>query len=81
MMTDEGFVILAGSTGPVSTTTSFDEGKLALRQKLIERGVIEVEGEFLRFTEDLLMGTPSERPTSLQGEAPTVGPNGKTTVG
>ena len=32
MMTDEGFVILAGSTGPVSTTTSFDEGKLALRQ-------------------------------------------------
>lgn len=59
MMTDEGFVILAGSTGPVNTTTSFDEGKRALRQKLIERGAIEVDGEFLRFTEDVLMGTPS----------------------
>jgi hypothetical protein len=59
MMTDEGFVILAGSFGPVSTLGSFSPDKVQLRQHLIERGALEQRGEFVHFTEDVLMGTPS----------------------
>ena len=58
-MSDEGFVILAGSKGPVAVTDSYEDGKKALRQKLIERGVLKVEGEEIVFTEDYLLGTPS----------------------
>jgi hypothetical protein len=58
-MSDEGFVILAGSKGPVVVTDSYDDGKKALRQKLIERGVLKVEGDEIVFTEDYLSETPS----------------------
>ena len=58
-MSDEGFVILAGSRGPVEVTGSYEDGKKALRQKLIERGVLKVEGDEIVFAEDYLLGTPS----------------------
>ena len=58
-MSDEGFVILEGSRGPLAVTQSFWDGKKVLREKLIERGVLKVEGDEIVFTEDLLMGTPS----------------------
>ena len=43
-MTDEGFVILAGSIAPGDVTGSFPDAKKANRQKLIDKGVIEVRG-------------------------------------
>jgi len=39
-MTDEGFVILAGSIAPGDVTGSFPNSKKANRQKLIDIGVI-----------------------------------------
>jgi hypothetical protein len=67
MMTDEGFVILSGSVGPVDVTPSFEAGKSALRDKLINRGVLEVRGKHLHFMEDFLMGTPSGAANVISG--------------
>lgn len=66
-MTDEGFVILAGSLAPKSVTGSFPEAKKALRQKLIDKGTIEVRGDQLVFLENVLMGTPSGASTLIVG--------------
>lgn len=59
MMVDEGFLILAGSTGQLEVTNSYDPGKLELRNRLIEQGVLLVERDCIQFTQDFLMGTPS----------------------
>ena len=59
MMTDEGFVILAGSYGPLDVTNSYAPDKVELRSKLIERGILALEENHLHFVEDVLMGTPS----------------------
>jgi len=59
MMTDEGFVILAGSYGPLDVTNSYAPDKIALRSKLEERGILDLQGRQLHFVEDVLMGTPS----------------------
>ena len=66
-MTDEGFVILAGSIAPVNVTSSFPDAKKAYRQKLIDKGVIEVRGDQLVFLENVLMGTPSGTSTLVLG--------------
>ena len=66
-MTDEGFVILAGSIAPVDVTSSFPDAKKAYRQKLIDKGVIEVRGDQLVFLENVLMGTPSGTSTLVLG--------------
>jgi hypothetical protein len=58
-MSDEGFVILKGSRGPLSVTDSIGEGKKELRKMLIERGILKVEGKEVVFTQDHLMGSPS----------------------
>ena len=66
-MTDEGFVILAGSIAPVDVTSSFPDAKKAYRKKLIDKGVIEVRGDQLVFLENVLMGTPSGTSTLILG--------------
>ena len=67
-MTDEGFVILAGSIAPGDVTGSFPDSKKANRQKLIDIGVIEVRGDQLVvFLENVLMGTPSGASTLIVG--------------
>lgn len=68
-MTDEGFVILAGSVAPVDVNSSFPEAKKAYRQRLIEKGVVEVRGEQLVFLENVLMGTPSGTSTLVLGSS------------
>ena len=59
MMVDEGFLILEGSTGPSDVTNSIQEGKVELRNRLIEQGILELKGKSIRFTQDYLTGTPS----------------------
>jgi hypothetical protein len=66
-MTDERFVILAGSIAPSDVTGSFPDTKKAHRQKLIDKGVIEVSGGQLVFLENVLMGTPSGASTLIVG--------------
>ena len=69
MMTDEGFVILAGAIGRTDTTASYDPGKLELRKRLLERGVLEKQGDQLHFLEDVLMGTPSGASDLISGRS------------
>jgi len=58
-MVDEGFLILEDSTGPSDVTNSIQEGKVELRNRLIEQGILELKGKSIRFTQDYLTGTPS----------------------
>jgi hypothetical protein len=55
------------SNAPVDVTSSFPEAKKALRQKLIDKGVIEVRGNQLVFLENVLMETPSGASTLIVG--------------
>ena len=59
MMTDEGFVILAGTYGPADCTDSYPKDKVQLRQELLGKGTLQQKGEHLHVVEDVLMGTPS----------------------
>lgn len=69
MMVDEGFLILAGSLGPMQVTNSFEASKLELREKLEEQGIVVVDGKNIRFTQDYLTGTPSGAAVLLCGRS------------
>lgn len=59
MMVDEGFLILEGSIGRSDVTNSIHESKVDLRNRLVEQGILELNGKSIRFAQDFLMGTPS----------------------
>jgi Domain of unknown function (DUF4357) len=68
LYTEEGFVVLKGSTGrresvPSIVGTADDR----FRQKLVETGVMKVEGLSVVFTKDHLFGSPSTAAVALQG--------------
>ena len=61
--TSEGFVVLAGSSTRLEPTPTFDE--LALRDKLIETGVLHEKGGRLVFQKDHLFNSPSGAATMV----------------
>ncbi|HEX9199958.1 MAG TPA: GIY-YIG nuclease family protein [Acidobacteriaceae bacterium] len=66
--TDEGFVVLKGSTGRAESVPSIkgtSDGKF--RQRLIEQGVMRVEGDRVVFDKDHLFRSPSTAAVALTG--------------
>jgi len=47
--TSEGFIILKGSIGRTETGESFSKSDEKLRHKLLETGIIKIEGEYFKF--------------------------------
>jgi len=57
--TNEGLVVLKGSTGLLNPNGKSRADLVNARDRLIESGVLAVEDEFTRFTKDWLFSTPS----------------------
>ena len=66
-LTDEGFIVLAGSRGPLATKKHLTTGLLRKRSSCIEDGRLAVEGEHVVATEDLLFRSPSGAAAILSG--------------
>ncbi|MGO4260666.1 DUF4357 domain-containing protein [Lysobacter sp. TAB13] len=66
LYTEEGFVVLKGATGRLDTTPSYTYRG---REKLIQQGVIKVEGDRIRFDRDHLFNTPSGASDCVTGRA------------
>jgi hypothetical protein len=70
LYTEEGFVVLKGSTGRRSSAPSFKQHNyFRHRERLIEQGVMSVQGDRVRFKKDWLFGSPSPAAVCLQGRA------------
>lgn len=70
LLTDDGFVVLAGSVGRLENVPSIrgtsDE---RFRTKLIEAGVMRVDGDRVVFPKDHLFGSPSMAAVALLGRS------------
>lgn len=70
LYTEEGFVVLKGSTGRFETTPSFKQHNyFRHRQRLIDQGVMSVQGDRVRFDRDYLSKSPSFPAVCLLGRA------------
>lgn len=58
-VTDEGFVVYAGSVGDAKIRDSLSPGWRALRDELITSGTVKVEGKAIRFEKNGLFKSPS----------------------
>lgn len=68
VITEEGFVILKGSSGRRAVVPSFElHGYHSLRQRLIEQGVIVEEGDRIRFARDYPFKSPSAAAACVMG--------------
>lgn len=68
LYTEEGFVVLAGSSGRLETVPSFrSHGYHRVREQLLEQGVLVVEGDRIRFTRDHLFQSPSGAAACVTG--------------
>lgn len=66
--TEEGFVVLKGSAGRRDNVPSIDgTGDAGLRKRLLETGVMLVEGDTVVFQKDHLFRTPSGAAVALLG--------------
>ena len=59
MLTDEGFVVSAGSIGCLREDGYLSPPRQKIRQQLIDDGTVMVEGTALRFVRDVLLNSPS----------------------
>jgi hypothetical protein len=68
--TDEGFVVLKGSTGRRNSTPSFQQHNyFRHRERLIEQGVMSIQGDRVRFERDYLFTSPSLAAVCLMARA------------
>lgn len=68
--TDEGFVIIKGSTGRADASPSYQSTTYArLKQQLLANGKIRLEGDALFFNEDVLFASPSGAASLVIGNA------------
>jgi hypothetical protein len=65
--TDEGMVVLEGSDATATTYKSITGSMVALRQMLLESGVLTPSGSKLRLTRDCLFKSPSQAGGVLAG--------------
>ena len=64
----EGFVVLKGSTGRKENVPSFiEKGNHRTRERLVQSGIMRVEGDAVIFTKDHLFRTPSMAAEALLG--------------
>ena len=69
MQTDEGLVVVAGSQAAASDQPSLSNGYRALRQKLLDQGVLEKDGAVLRFSRNQRFASPSQAAAVIVGYA------------
>ncbi len=66
--TEEGFVVLAGSSGRRESVASIQAtGEGRFRERLIDSGALRVEGERVAMVKDHLFGSPSMAALALMG--------------
>lgn len=65
--TDGGFVVTAGSQAAMKTSQSLAEGRLRIRKKLIDAGILVKEGDKFRFYEDASFSSPSAAASVVLG--------------
>jgi len=83
LVTDEGYLVLAGSTANLDETKTIGSGPKALRAELIEKQVLLPKDKVLEFTSDQLFKSPSSASSvvlarSSNGWAEWKDKNGKT---
>ncbi len=71
--TAEGFVVEAGSTARVAEQPSIHDYVRAIRARLIQQGILVLDGPILRLTQDQAFGSPSTAAGVLLGR-PASGP-------
>ncbi len=64
--TEEGFVVLKGSSGRIETVPSFSN---RVRERLIQQGVIAIDGNRIRFERDYLFSSPSAAADCITGRS------------
>lgn len=69
METEEGFVVLAGSTARSGETGTFPAGYRTLRDGLLANGSLSTDGGHLRFTRDIAFGSPSAAAAIVAGRS------------
>jgi len=67
VVTDEGFVVLEGAVGPAEFVKSARPAVKSNRQNLINEEAIEIVGNHIRFTRDVLFTSPSKAASVLYG--------------
>lgn len=68
LFTNEGFAVLAGSTGRAEAVASFQPtGYFRLREQLVQQGALVPEGPRLRFARDTLFKSPSAAAACVLG--------------
>lgn len=67
LYTEEGFVVLKGSTGRLAYAPSFGDSNKLVRDSLIKSGVIHIEDDKMVFDKDHSFGSPSKAATILVG--------------
>lgn len=64
---DDGFIVFQDSTGLKRSNDSMGPGNIAMKDELLASGKLSVEGDLVRFTENVLFGTPSQAGTMING--------------
>ena len=68
--TDDGFVVLSGSTARRSTTATFPDTYRALREQLLAQGALAATAEDqLLFTQDIVFASPSAAAAIVAGRS------------
>ena len=67
--TEEGFVVLAGSTARSGETGTFPAGYRTLRNGLLANGSLSADGDHLRFTRDVAFSSPSAAAAIVAGRS------------
>lgn len=68
LYTEEGFVVLKGSSGRLETVPSFQaHGYHRIRERLLEQGILSVHGDRIRFERDHLFKSPSGAAACVTG--------------
>lgn len=69
LLTDEGVVVLPGSQATTEITSSLSGGYKKLRQRLIDTGTLELQGDLYVFTKEFLFSSPSAAGAVVCGHA------------
>ena len=65
--TSDGFVVFKGSKASVSTVDSITKNFINLRQQLIDKEIIKLNGDIMEFPEDYIFSSPSSAATIVLG--------------
>ena len=65
--TSDGFVVFKGSKAASTTVNSMQQSFVNLRQSLIDKGVLKMNGEYYEFSEDYIFSSPSTAAAMVMG--------------